>query len=232
MPESRGRKTSMARMAVVVFVGVAIGGCGQPTKKPAAQTDAATEGYSVTLNRDDNGAAAQAQNSKPADTLLVPRTLSFEMAGFAKAPPAGEPIEERSAAGQAAIIDAFAQALMEARRQRGQATTDFTAQLGPRLTVRHCRVNGANQIEVALITRGTETTFLVRDGILQHPPRDLKLVQRIFEETNGEFALLGTEWLPDRGQYVATVGCYLPAGINDALAGEADAEPAASPAAP
>jgi hypothetical protein len=89
---------------------------------------------------------------------------------------------------------------------------------------------------VDVISRGVETSFIVRHGQLQHPPHDVKLVQRIFQETNGEFSLLGAEWRPDAGSYVATVGCYTPAGskdaLNGALAADADADPADAPSTP
>lgn len=216
----------------LVSIAGMLSGCGQPQTSPTSRPATVTSGYTVTLDRGNNGAADAESQSSKSDTLLIPRRLSFEMAGFAKAPAIGEPLEERSAAQQAAIIEAFGRALVEARRQRGQADTDFTAQLGPRLTVRCSRSANGNHTEAALVIRGIETTFVVQNGVLQHPPRDLKLVQRIFEETNGEFSLLGTEWLPDQRVCVAKVGCYLPAGTSAAQTNNAEGQTVPPPATP
>jgi hypothetical protein len=217
-----------ALLLVAAWVGGA--GCGEPKPKQAGQK--AEEPYTVAINRADNGAAVEPGGANESVVAAVPRTLAFEMAGFARAPGTGEPQEEKSAASQAAIIDAFSKALIEARKARGQPVSDFTAELGPRLTVQHSRVNGGYQVEVSLLARGVKSTFVVRDGVLQHPPRDLKLIQRIFDETNGEFSLLGTEWQPANGRYVARVGCYQPAGVGEAIAGEAEVQPAGVPATP
>ena len=220
----------LARFVLAAGLCASVGACGRGPQTRTAQ-DATDKPFTLTLNRTDNGAATAPQRSAD-EAAAMPRTLSFEMAGFARAPDSREPQEERSAAAQAAIIDALGKALIEARRSRGQPDSDFTAQLGPRLTVHHCRVNGGYQVEVTLVARGVETSFVVRDGVLQHPPRDLKLIQRIFYETNGEFSLLGTEWLPESKMYVAKVGCYLPAGLGEALAGEAAEQLADDPPAP
>lgn len=221
----------LTRAGLVAFVCAGIWGCGPRAQSRTTQDAATNESYTVTLNRADNGAAVAPLRTAD-DGAAIPRTLSFEMAGFARTAGVGEPQEERSAAAQAAIIDALGKALMEARRSRGQPDTDFTAQLGPRLTIHHCRANGGYQVEATLLARGVETTFVVRDGVLQHPPRDLKLIQRLFDETNGEFSLLGTEWLPENGAYVAKVGCYLPAGLGEALAGESAGQPVDNPPMP
>ena len=229
MRTMRGRAGWAAGAAATILVCLSVCGCGP--KQQARTAQSADRPFTVTVNRTDNGAAA-APAAADSQAAAVPRALSFEMAGFAKAPAAGEPLEERSAAAQAAIIDAFGRALIEARRARGQSVSDFTADMGPRLSIRHCRVNGGYQLELDLLARGVQTTFVVRDGVLQHPPRDLKLVHRIFDETNGEFSLLGTEWHPEDGTYVAKVGCYLPEGFGDALAGQPEGQPADDPPAP
>ena len=58
------------------------------------------------------------------------------------------------------------------------------------------------------------------------------MIHRIFEETNGEFSLLGAEWSPEAGTWVATVGCYLPAGLGEALAVDAAADAHEAPGTP
>ncbi len=203
-----------------VMVGLA-GGCSDSSMTAShGKRPPAPEGPTITLNQVDNGAVGNTTGPVSRQSAL-PRLLAFEMAGFSRPITPAQTQEDRVAAAQAATIDALCQALIEARRSRGQSVADFTAQLGPRLTVTHCVVNGGYQIEVDLISRGVKTAFLVRDGVLQHPPHDLKLLQQVFAETNGEFSLLGAEWSPDTGTYVARVGCYVPAEFGEALAGEA-----------
>lgn len=194
---------------------------------PAGQVEeaGADRCYAITLDQGDNGAVAASNRAGGAEHAVMARTLSFEMAGFSRRPATGDQREQRAAATQAAIIDALCKALIEARRDRGQTDADFTARLGPRLTVTHCTTNDGDEVHIELISRGVETTFAIRDGRLQHPPHDLKLIHRIFEETNGEFSLFGTDWSADTGTCVATVGCYLPAGLGAALAGGVAARP-------
>lgn len=203
-----------------LMVGLA-GGCSDSSMTAnRGEQPSAPDGPTITLNQVDNGAVGEA-TSPVSNPPALPRLLAFEMAGFSRQSTAVQTQEDRAAAAQAATIDALCQALIEARRSRGQSVTDFTAQLGPRLTVTHCTANGGYQIEVDLISRGVKTAFLVRDGFLQHPPHDLRLLQQVFAETNGEFSLLGAEWSPDTSAYVARVGCYVPAEFGEALAGEA-----------
>lgn len=166
----------------------------------------------------------------------LPRELAFEMAGTARVGAVGgsrvggtragaEAISagpgeengaerERAAARQVAIIEAFAQALIEARRLRGQPTSDFTARLGPRLTIYHRSLGDGFEIEVVLVRRGEETHFEVKRGVLQHEPRNGEAVARLFEETNGEFALLESRWLAGGDECLARVACFRPVGLD------------------
>lgn len=194
-------------------------GCGSgQAAKPTADHQAAAP--SARIDRTENGAAlANAKEQEAAHKL--PKTLSFQMTGIAEPAETGATTERRAAAVQAAIMGGLCQAVIEARRTRGRSTHDFTAELGPRLRVSHRTVEGGSEGQVTLIAQGTQTTWIVRDKQLQHPAHDLQLVRQVFEETNGEFTLLGTNWEASRGEYVATVGCYLPKGLNTAIASDA-----------
>lgn len=211
----------MSRTVLAILACLCCWGCN-----PAEQVNqaAADKACTITLDREDNGAAVASTRTSRDRRPQMQRVLSFEMAGFSSVPDLGVTQEQRAAATQAAIIDAFCKALIEARRARGQTDSDFTARLGPRLTVTHRPVDDGYQVEANLISRGAETTFVVRDGQLQHQTHDVRMIHRLFEETNGEFSLLGTEWSSDAGACVAKVGCYLPAGLGEALAGDAAAD--------
>ncbi len=210
-----GWVSSTAMLAVVA--GLVCCGCG--AKEEEVNQSVSDQAYKITLDRGDNGSAVASQRGGRTDRSAGPRDLTFEMAGFSRLAESSDAQEQRAAALQAAIIDAFSKALIEARRSRGQSDADFIARLGPRLTVTHCSTGDGYEVQVELIARGAETTFVIRNGQMQHPPRDLQAIHRIFEETNGEFSLLGTEWSPEADVCVATVGCYLPARFEEALAG-------------
>ncbi len=181
----------------------------------------APDAYTIHMDRTHNGAAQSAGGKHVDKRTTLPRVLAFEMSGVAGKPPSWAEANQHAAAKQAAVIEAFAGALIEARRSRGQTTADFTAKLGPRLTVRHQSLGWGREIEVRLKVRGFDTVFAVQNGELQHPAHDLKLVRRLFAETNGEFSLLSAGPTTSSGQYVATVACYQPAAMDAALAGGA-----------
>jgi hypothetical protein len=210
----------------LILAVVLLSGC-QWNERAKGKASADDHRFAVRIDRCDNGAARAEMPADMSGKRAVPRTLSFEMMGTANLPKYGTTQEDRAATVQAAIIEAFCKALAEARQSRGQTASDFTAELGPRLTVSHCTVDGGEEIHVTVIDNGVETTFVTRDGKLQHPPRDMRLVHCIFEETNGEFSLLGTEWLPAGEECVATIGCYLPLGYESAVAMEADTDASA-----
>lgn len=224
------RSVTLSWTAPVILACIWASGC-----TPAKQVNPATDAekvYPVTLDRRDNGAAAPAAHRGLAAYPATPRTLSFEMAGFAHESDTGDAQERRAAATQAAIIDAFCEALIESRRTHGLSTENFTAKPGPRLTITHCTTDDGHEIQIDLVSQGRETRFVVRHGQLQHPPRDLAMVHQIFRETDGDFCLLGTDWSGPSGTCLARVGCYTPAALGEALAGDVEAsagEPALSP---
>lgn len=183
-------------------------------------------GEADTTQRASRAGDSTDDSAKPTEHL--PRTLAFEMAGVARAD-----AKQAEAARQAAVVEAFAQALIEARRLRRQPTADFTARLGPRLTVIHRSLGDGCEIEVSLTHRGEETRFEVKRGVLQHEPRNPDTLARLFDETNGEFALLETRWLPSGEECLARVACFRPAGMGtlapETLAGHPDDEPPIEP---
>ena len=150
------------------------------------------------------------------------------MVGYSNATQDSTP-EQRAASTQAAIIDAFGKALIEARASRGQSTADFTAKIGPRMKVTHRTIDTGYEIQISLLYRGVESLFVVRNGVLQHPPQDLGLIRRLFEETNGEFSLLATDSTTTGGVALAKVGCYLPAGFDSRITGDVTGEKVETP---
>lgn len=218
------------RGAFGVVVGLLMGigvACQTPKTSEPVQTAASPE-YAIRVDRANNGAAATGEEVDLAAVSDRPRTLAFEMVGYSETAPDATP-EQRAAATQAAVIDAFSKALIEARAMRGQSTADFTARFGPRMTVTHRIKAGGNEVRIGLTYRGVESLFIIRDGVLQHPPQDLTLVRRIFDETNGEFSLLATDATSTGGVALAKVACYLPAGLDSRLAGDAADEKVPTP---
>ncbi len=198
---------------------VCVGWLGCGPKEEVRQQAASDDAFTITIDRSENGATASSASEAAGADTTIPRALSFEMAGFSSPLDSDAPAEQLAAARHAAIIEAFCNALIEARRSRGQTDSDFEAKLGPRLTVTHCTTIDGYDVEVKLTRRGAGTTLLVRNGVLQHPPCDWQLIQGMFEETNGEFSLLGTERSATDDTYIAKVGCYLPERLGEALAG-------------
>jgi len=205
--------------ALIVCGTLLITACQSPEQpKTAAPTP---EIFTIHIDRGDNGAVEGRRHNRENKRTLLPRVLAFEMSGVTEKPSTGTKADNHAATRQAAIIEAFAGALVEARRSRGQPTADFSAKLGPRLTVRHQSLEQGHVIEVRLRARGIETVFTVRNGELQHPPHDFAIIRRVFAETNGEFSLLAAGPATSSDQYVATVACYLPRAMDTALAGGA-----------
>ncbi|MFQ5429066.1 MAG: hypothetical protein ACE5E1_02045 [Phycisphaerae bacterium] len=207
-------------LAMPAVLGFLIVGCQEP-QKPAADAPRTAKHYPVRLDRGDNGAAVHSTAGPSERDRLQPRRLAFEITGFASGAPDGATQQEqRAAARQAAIIDALGCAVIESRRSRGLSVDDFTATLGPRLTLTHRTTDDGNEFEVRLTTRGLEKVLIVRNGVLQDLPNDFDLIHEVFAATHGEFSLLGAEPLGASGrQYAATVGCYVPAGLETAVAG-------------
>ncbi len=211
-------------LALLLVVVSAMTGCSADANKGTAQKASVDEAaFTIHIDQSDNGAAI-AEVQEKERRRMMPRELAFEMAGFAELHANEASQEERAAASQAAIIDAFTRALIEARRNRGQSTSDFTAEIGPRLRVRHTSLDDGYEVRISLISRGEESEIVVRNGVLQHPPRDMRLVHLIFDETNGEFSILDAGQLNQNGQYLAKVGCYLPRGFDTVIALDAHDE--------
>jgi hypothetical protein len=211
------RSTLFTHAAAVALVAGLICGCGP--KEKARQTASTSNGFDVRIDRSENGAAAPAAHAGGQKTGDTPRTLAFEMSGAGKMPESGASPERRAAANQAAIIEAFCKAVIEARKATGRPGSDFAVDFGPRLKVSRMAVDGGYESRVTLVSRGVETAFVVRNGQLQHEAHDFRQVQQIFDATDGEFSLLGTDWSPVKGECVATVARYTPAELNSALAG-------------
>ncbi|HKQ48881.1 MAG TPA: hypothetical protein VJZ71_12495 [Phycisphaerae bacterium] len=219
----RGRGVFLC-CGLLTGIGVA---CQRPKTSEPVQA-AVTPEYCIRVDRDNNGAAATGDEIDLSAASDRQRTLAFEMAGYSETAPDATP-EQRAAATQAAVIDAFCKALIEARASRGQSTADFTARIGPRMTVTHRSVERGYEVRIELAYRGVESLFIVRNGVLQHPPQDLTLVRRIFDETNGEFSLLATDASSTGGVALAKVACYVPAGLESRLAGDAAGEKVPTP---
>lgn len=176
---------------------VALAGCGG---NRAAEVRDSNAEYTVRINR-----PAGLQTTEPG--AGVQRALAFEVAGFASQEGAAE---DGASVKQAAILDAFVRAMVESRRVRGETTGDFTTKIGRRVTVVHRQIGEGYEAQITLIARGVDTTFVVRDGVLQHEPHDLKLLRQVFDETNGEYALLAADWHPGLRGCNARVACYEP----------------------
>lgn len=219
---SPGRASGCAAGVGLLLCCVSLVGCG-PAERTEGTSESA-EGLTIHIDRNENGAAFRSGDAAAEPRIAMPRRLAFEVSGTARAAPAGASQEQRAAAHQAAIIDAFGKALIEARRSRGQSVSGFTAKLGPRLTVVHRKVGTGDEIEVRLIARGIQKVFVVRDGVLQHLPHDVSLVRKIFDESNGEFSLLPADRAVRTDVCVAKVGCYVPMAMEGALAGAISVE--------
>lgn len=210
--------------AVTVFCLLALisfGSACQHSQRTTAKTnDAPDDVFTVSIDREKNGAAASSEAARQRDAKKNPRVFAFEVAG-ASARPDGEADQEMVAsAKQAAIIDAFVKALIESRQERGLPTADFTERFGPRLTVVHTTKNDGPWVEVRILARGIENAFILHNGRLENPPYDFGMVQRVFAESGGEFTLLTSDALPTSNQYVAKVGCYLPPKLESVMAGD------------
>ncbi|MCG8407182.1 MAG: hypothetical protein MI923_18445 [Phycisphaerales bacterium] len=216
----RNRSTVLLLWTGGLVLGASITGCQGFSRERSA-----TEVFKVQIDRQENGAAQSPQENPGHESKQTqPRRLAFEVTGFGRQPLAHGTQERRAAARQAAIIDAFCKALIEARRSRGQPASNFTAKLGQHLTVAHRDIGSGDEFEVRLVAGGAEKRFIVQDGVLQHLPHDFKLIHKLFDETRGEFSLLPTGPSAAPDTYVANVGYYLPVVQDGALAGRGPSE--------
>lgn len=186
--------------------------------RESVQQATPTEINTVRIDAGNNG-AAPARQASHVEERRAPRALVFEISGVAPIPHDGGTQEEWAAARESAVIDALAKAIMESRRGAGLPDENFVEKLAPRLTVAHRITDEGEEFELRLADRGMERLFLIRDGVLQHPPHDFQLVRKIFSETSGAFALLPVDEAP-LNRYVARVGCYQAIGMDSRLAGE------------
>ncbi len=184
-------------------------GCNRSSSndEPVVQKAPPPEVFTVRIDAGNNGAAPMVQKGYDPSKRRAPRALIFETSGVARLPDEGASQEEWAAVREAAVLDAFAKAIMEARRMAGLPEDEFVEEFSSRMTVaQRISVNG-EEFEVRLVDRGMERLFLLRDTVLQHPPHDFELVRKIFAETNGEFTLLPVDEAP-MGRMIAKVGCY------------------------
>jgi len=221
--QSKWWMSASCTLALVVM----LVGCGPKEKARPVQDEGP---LTVRISPADNGAAAPVVSR--ARTAHAPRAFAFEMTGVGRAGQADATSEDRAAAGQAAIIEAFCNALMEAQGKEPGLAQSFEADFGPRLKVKRTTSAEGLRTVVTLVSHGIETRFVSVNGKLQHQPHDLRLVQQIFDATNGEYSLLTSAWSPGTGQSVATVARYLPAGLDSALAGGNTAAKSADGMAP
>ena len=220
---------SSGRFVTVLSMAMYLPACrtDRPADATAIQSQARPE-YKIHVDRANNGAARAMADTDATGESDRQRTLAFEMVGYSTAAQDAT-LEQRAAASQAAVIDAFCKALIEARTARGQSAADFTVKIGPRLKVVHRTVDAGYEVQISLVYRGVESLMVVRNGVLQHPPQDLGLIHRLFEETNGEFSLLTTDAPAAGGVALAKVGCYLPAGFDTRLTGDVTGQKVETP---
>jgi len=205
---------------VLVSIGICacwLSGCGDPVSDTKPSGESAGDHFGVRVDRSENGAALEGPAGHTSDSIAPPREFAFSVVGSAPVSTTLLSPEGRSAASQAAIIEALGSAIRETRKARGRSTTDFTAKIGDRLTFTQKTDGDSREITVCLTYRGVENTIIVRDGVLRQPPVDFRLIRQLFAETNGEFSLLGTDRTSPDGVVLATVGCYVPAGFSDEL---------------
>lgn len=146
------------------------------------------------------------------------REFSFEMVGYACKDPEN-PVSSK----QAAIIETLCSALIEARRCRGESTSNFTDRIGDRLIITHKGTPEDHELQVVLKLDDGSIKFDVNNGVLHSRVQDFEELQKVFDETDGEFALLSLESSDDLDGYEARVGCYLPNNTGMLLAGDTDA---------
>lgn len=197
----------------------AMSGCSSRNEPEPVSQATHSPNYTVCIDSGNNGAASPVTPVTHAERRRPPRVLVFETSGVAPIPKDGGTQEEWAAARESAVLDALAEGIMESRRDAGLPDRNFVDKIAPRLTAAHRTTDAGEEFELRLVDRGLERIFLIRDGLLQHPPHDFELVRKIFTETNGAFTLLPVDEAP-LNRYVARVGCYERIGVESRLAGE------------
>lgn len=211
---SKSLKGTLVAIGLCAF---GLTGCSESASDTKPTGESLNDHFGVRVDRSENGAALQGPTSPDSDSIILQREFAFSVVGSAPVSTTLLSPEGRSAASQAAIIEALGSAIRETRKARGRSTTDFTARIGDRLTFTQKTDGDSTESTVCLTYRGVENTIIVRDGVLRQPPVDFRLIRQLFEETNGEFSLLGTDRTSPDGIVLATVGCYVPAGFSDEL---------------
>lgn len=197
-------------------------GCAQQDREAPKSEPAEVAGPAINIDRTHNGAAIRLARRAPRDVPRMQRPLSFEMCGTAPEAAGDSTRDARAAATQAAIVNALFSAVVETRRAKGEPVVNFTANLGPRLTITHLSFEGGQEIRLSLSSARGDSEFVVRNGVLTHPPHDLETVRRVFDATNGEFSLIDTQRDELSGAITARVGCYGPASAETAIAADVD----------
>ncbi len=216
---SRGAIRVLLPTAVVFSLAPSLGGCGGAGRsgQPVAETEAPPQDfYAVRIDRTADASAAA--DSTDAPRTPPPREFLSQLAGVGRAPADNRGPDGRAAAREAAIIEAFFKALIETRRSSTESTAGFVVDLSDRLQAARGIEQGVEVLELRLLSRGAETVFQVRGGVLQHPAHDFELICQVFAETQGRYSLISAERLDSPRNYVARVACYEPAGSIEALA--------------
>lgn len=221
MHKTRTRFVTLAARLACASVSFQLG-CNQPNDDASGSESAEAAGPTVNIDRADNGAAVRLTHKAPRDGRRPQRLLAFVMTGSAPYAAGDSTTDSRASATQAAVIDALFAAVVENRRAAGEPIVNFTAHLGPRASLTHLSLEGRDEIRVKLVSARGESEFVVRDGVLTHPPHDLETMRHVFEATDGEFSLLETR--PDALQQsiTARVGCYGPGTPDTAIVADVE----------
>jgi hypothetical protein len=179
-----------------------------PVAEDLASTPAQPRAVQIDLH--DAGTEVPIQ---PLETFEQPwpkRQFTFLVTGYGAEPRVGNAIERKTAALEAAVIDAIGRAVREMQRdpKTGRAPVEYKKDLSNGLTVFGQLVSGAPQTVVLLSHRGRAYELCARNGALMHPPHDSKIVQEIFAAAGGRLVLQATRATDRPGRYSADVGYY------------------------
>lgn len=199
-----------------VLVGGLVPGCGlarrKPDPAPIAQVEPApvTRANSVEIDMSRIGAEQSGPLPVPDEPLGRATQLAFLATGFGVEPRSGNPVERKSSALEAAVIDAIGRAVRELQRdpKTDKRPVEYTFDVGPNLTVFGQLVSGAPRTVVLMDDRGRITELAARDGMLAHPPHDARVIQQIFAATEGRLVLNATGATDRPRRYRAEVGVY------------------------
>lgn len=156
------------------------------------------------------GAEAQPQPIETFEKPLPDRRFAFLVTGYGVESKSSNPVERKSAAIEAAIVEAVGLALREMQRdpQTGRVPIEYKLSPGSGLTVFGQLVGGTPQTVILFERKGRDVELCARAGVLAHPPHDAKIIQEIFAATQGRLVLQATRATDQPGRYSADVGCY------------------------